>query len=136
MASRKRNAAAPASVESASSPVDLNRAPSRTQVAMAEFIKNTTGYDVDVQSVRLTLLLTKAFRNSESEVARRAERRNERENHAELVEKRRQERNEARARKLEEKAAAIRDGKSRGPGRPKADAPAASAPVAADDDEF
>lgn len=115
MARGKKAAAEAAPVATASAPaIDLSRAPSRTQVALAEFIQETTGYTPDVQTVRLTLLLTKAFRNSPEQVERRETRKYERENHAELVAQRRQERLEARARKLEEKAAAIRNGVSTG----------------------
>jgi hypothetical protein len=92
--------------------------PTRTQQAFASWLGEHTGYQVDDTSVRLAMALTKEFRSSPEQVEARTARKDERANHAENVEARKAARREASAARLEAKAAAIRDGSARGPGRP------------------
>lgn len=103
----------------------VEKATTATQKAFADWIVANTGYQVDETSVKLASRLSSAFRSSPERVALKAERKAERENHAAAVEQRRQERAEKRAAALEAKAKAIREGKVRGPGRPRKVAEAA-----------
>lgn len=100
-----------------------------TQAAYAAWLTEQTGYAVDVTTVKLALRLNSTFRSSPERVSLKEARKAEREAHAAGVEARRQERAEKRAAALEEKARLIREGKVRGPGRPRKVKEAAPEPV-------
>jgi hypothetical protein len=89
-----------------------------TQVAYTEWLTKNTGYAVDAESVKLAMRLASTFRTSPERVAVKDAKKAALAAHRAEVEQRRNERNEKRAAALEAKAAAIREGKVRGPGRP------------------
>lgn len=110
-----------------------------TQTAFVEHIRSVTGYDVDAKSVQLAQKLSAEFRNSPERKAARDARKAELAELRATADQRRQKRREERAAKLEAQAQAIREGKVRGPGRPrKSESAPASEDVEAveDDDEI
>lgn len=143
MASKSKNKQAQKPVESA--PVanilphaDLLEKPlTKTQQAFVDHIVATTGYDVDPTSVKLASRLGGEFRNSPERKAERDARKAELVEQRATVEQRRQAKRDERAAKLEAQAKDIREGKTRGPGRPRKDAVETVEEVGStEDDEF
>lgn len=107
----------------------------KTQQNFVEWLNEQTGAEVDAESVKLAVRLSGEFRNSPERKAARDARKAELAELRATADKRRTERNEKRAAALEAKAAAIREGKVRGPGRPRKGAESEPVEVDEIDDE-
>lgn len=107
----------------------VGRNPTASQTALAAFILDKAGVEVDPKVVQVVQVLSRFYRENPDNKAAREQRKAERANLAATVDQRRQAKREARAAKLQAEAEAILNGEKRGPGRPKANSAQVTEPA-------